>query len=794
MSDVLIGTVVEFKKGRGKLLLDSRDVVSFRLAPDVEEPLRKFFRYRMVGHYSSANVFEIEKVDRASFLKADYDVLAEHGITMSPGEIETVLAATGCPNLDAFVKLFRAPEEEEKAAAVLDQVVGGDRARALARNFHLLYHNTNLQMLRDLLGDTFDEPDLLKIYDFLRYRAARRELTVAGLLRNDPYHLVHVPDLSKGREGAYQVAERLATSFGMSAELTKSVAANVSMYLWREAERGHTYCERKKVVGFLLGRMKGAFKDYKDADQYLSAVLPKPGVPNVWPSSSFAWEYKLLEVPCVYLSGVYHSERIAAESLTMILKTPPVTDVDPAELLNTVRKVADVPLNHEQEEFVRAVARNKVVILDGEAGTGKTAVLAALVRGYKLLTNEDVAVLAPTGIAARRLGEHAGVDLDWTIHRFAEIDRGAKDLAMKELVVPLEDVNRPGKQVQKWNLSLVVVDEMSMTDVVAFARLLNRCLPGARLVLAGDSGQLPPVGPGPVFQEILRLAEGVSGLERVTLKTVYRQKQAGMLDLARSVRRGKFEVPPAGVEIVEATPEETHARAVQVATELWRKHGPGAVLVLTAKNIGDRRRQAETAARLLNEDLKKQLNPLPPLLGTDFSAGDPVMAVVNDYEQNGNGHRAPRSTIFNGMQGKVIGVYEADDVERPCLEVDFGGTRALYYPEEAGRYLTLAYACTVHKAQGSGADWVVLALDRVGSWGRDWLYTAVTRARKGLVLVGPRNIWEEIASREPVACRCTLGDRIRSLLVDKEVFRPAARSAAYAPEIVPYVAAGQEGT
>lgn len=187
MADVLVGTVVEFKKGYGKVLLDSKEVVPFRLADGVEEVIRKFTRYRMVGYFGADKVFEVSRLDRAFFLRTDYDILAEYGIGLSPGEIEALLAAAGCPNLDAFVGLFRTPEGEEKAGAALDKVIGGDRAQALARSFYQLCHNTELEQLRNLLGDNFDEADLLKIYDFLKYRAARKGLTVASLLRSDPY-------------------------------------------------------------------------------------------------------------------------------------------------------------------------------------------------------------------------------------------------------------------------------------------------------------------------------------------------------------------------------------------------------------------------------------------------------------------------------------------------------------------------------------------------------------------------------------------------------------------------------
>lgn len=794
MSDVLTGTVLEYRKGRGRLLLTSGETVEFRLAPEVEAYVRRFSRYRLTGRYTSDGTFEVDKISRAAFSRPDYEVLAARGIGLSPGEIEAVLAGSGCSDLSAFVRLFAEPEGVDKASAVLHEAIGGSRAEALGRAFRQLCHNPALDELRALLGEHFDEADILKTHDFLQHRAARRGVSVAELLRQDPYHLVHVPDLSVGRDGAYEIASGLAKTFGLNSR-AGMLAASAALYLWQEAERGHTYCERKKVLGLLMNR-PGGFSDYRKANNALREILPQPGRPSSWPSSYFAWEYKLVG-PAVYLSGVFHSERVAADSLAEILREPAGCHLEAEDLIRAAEAASTVPLNREQREFVRAVARSKVVLLDGEAGTGKTAVLTALVRGYRELTGENVAVLAPTGIAARRLGEMAGADLDFTIHRFAEIDRTAKDLALKEFVVPLseETASRQEREVDKWKVSLVVVDEMSMADVVAFARLVNRCLPECRLVLAGDSGQLPPVGPGPVFKELLRLAEeGIPGLERITLKNVYRQEEAGVLDLARSVRRGEFKVPHAGVELVEALPEEVHLRTVEVASELWRRYGPGRVMVLTTKNYGDRRKRTGTGAALLNEDLKKGLNPSPRLLHTAFSPGDPVMAVVNDYENGRQKYvRAPRQTVFNGMQGRVAGVYEGDDVDRPCLEVDFSGMRALYYPEEAGRYLSLAYACTVHKAQGAGADYVALAADGAVGWGRDFLYTALTRAKKGVVMIGPRGVWEGMTSREPAECRSTFGLRLKEAISkEKRPARKVARSAALAPEVVPYVAAARE--
>ncbi|MGB9826135.1 MAG: AAA family ATPase, partial [Desulfofundulus sp.] len=478
MPDVVTGTVLEFKKNRGKLLLENGETVEFRLGKGAETVIRRFGRYRLAGRCTPNGFFEAEKVDRASFSRPDYEVLAARGIDLSTGEMEAILAGSGCSNLSAFVYLFADSNGADKASALLREVIGGDRAEALITAFQQLSHNPAIDELRELLGGHFDESDVLKVYDFLKHRAARKGVTVAGLLRQDPYHLVHVPDLSTGREGAHQVADSLARAFGINSSIG-SLAAYTSLYLWREAERGHTYCERKKVIGFLMARMEGTFRDYRHADNTLTELLPQPGRPSTWPSSCFAWEYKLTG-PAVYLSGIFHSERSAAESLAAVLREPPVVRLDAGILLEAAQKAAGVRLNREQQEFIRAVALNKVVLLDGEAGTGKTAVLAALARAYREVTGENVAVLAPTGIAARRLGELAGVGLDFTIHRFAEIDRTARDLALKELAVPLSE-ETPSSQkraLEKWNVSLVVVDEMSMADVVVFARLVNRCLPG----------------------------------------------------------------------------------------------------------------------------------------------------------------------------------------------------------------------------------------------------------------------------------------------------------------------------
>lgn len=790
--EVLTGTVLELHGGRGRLLCDRAEEIEFRVVPGALPSLRRFGRYHLSGRFRAPGVFEVERADRAAYTRPDYEALAEIGIGLSLGELEAITTAAGCGTLSEYVRLFAAPETEERALAALDRVIGGERSALLAAAFRQLANNPALEELRQLLGDEFDEVDLVKIYDFLRHRAARRGLTVAGILREDPYHLVHVPDLNGGRDAAYKAAERLASRLGIDS-LAGRIAAAACLYLWKEAERGHTYCEKKKVVGFLMHRVGGGRGwDYAQAEGFLRSLMPQPGRPAFWPSSCFVWENKIMG-SVIYLAGVFHSERMAATRLARILKSPPLRPLEPQRLLAAVSAAAEVPLDLEQREFVRAVAENKVVLLDGEAGTGKTEVLAALIRGYRELTGEEPVVLAPTAIAARRLAERAGTDFHFTIHRFAEIDRTAKDLALSDNLYSPEVVagsygTDPG--AKHWNTSLVVVDEMSMTDIIAFARLLSRCPAGCRLVLAGDSGQLPPVGPGPVFRELLALFPDLAarGLARVTLREIHRQENRELLELARAVRRGKFWVRPgaAGIELVEVPPEEVHGRTVVIAAELWDRTSPERVMVLTPRHYSDGCKRASTGAVLLNRELKAVLNPAPVLLNTGFSAGDPVLAIVNDYENNRVGYwSAPRPTILNGARGRVVGVYSGSEAERPCLAVDFEGVRALYYPEETARFLTLGYACTVHKAQGGGADRVVLAVDDPGGWGRDLLYTALSRARKSVTLVGPRHVWEEMAQRSPAACRSTLAARLMRFLAEEGKLKPQLPSAAKVRSAVP---------
>jgi exodeoxyribonuclease V alpha subunit len=786
--DVIEGMLAAFRRGRGTVLTSAREEVRILAEPETVLGVRLYGRYRFAGRYLPDGAFKVEGVSPAEYRRSDYEILAEHGLALAAGEIAALVAGAGKKSLIEYVQMWAGDDEtKEEAARVLAQVVGPERAKTLAKVLAALAASREMAELAALLPE-YDEPDLLKIRDFLRHRARLKGVSVPELLKQDPYHLLHVPELSGTREMALRVADRLAETFG--APVLGRTAGMVAMYLWNQSEQGHTYCPRAKAAGFLL--QKSGRKDwkYEQASEALSSVLPQIGRANPWPYSFFAWEARALDPDReekgtrVYLAGVYFSERQAAKELAGILTAPPARPVDPEALARAALKSALVPLAKEQVEFVRAVATNKVVLLDGEAGTGKSEALAALAKAWRELTGRPPAVVAPTAIAAMRLAEKCGIDAGLTIHRFADIDRAAEDLALDYRTVR----RASGKnEVEKWDVPLVLADEMSMADIVMFGRLAWRLVPECRLVLAGDSGQLPPVGPGAVFRELLALAgEGLPDLARVTLATPWRQEVRALLDFAREVRRGRFPEPDGRfVRLVETEPEKVAEQAADQAERLWREEGHA--LVLTPLAMGDRRYRSGVGAALLNRELKARLNPAEPLLGTEFSPGDPVLAVANDYEQE-SPFRAPRGTVFNGMTGTVLGAAELEDGQQ-ALAVDFGGRRALYYPTETGKWLAPAYALTVHKAQGAGADHVVVAASHAGSWARDLLYTAVTRAGKSVTLVGPREVFEKLAEAEPVRRRSTFAGRLRrELKHEAETFRPAAE----APEVLPYIAAAAE--
>lgn len=419
--------------------------------------------------------------------------------------------------------------------------------------------------------------------------------------------------------------------------------------------------------------------------------------------------------PFLFLAGLHRAERaIAARLLALAAKPAPWAPIDASAALSEAETALGCSLaGGQRDAVVRAIA-SRLLVVTGGPGTGKTTILKAIL---SVLGARDVRVLlaAPTGRAARRMSEATGREAT-TIHRLLGLQPDADQPA--------------GGHRQTLACDLLVVDEASMVDVPLMHGLLRALPPNAALMLIGDADQLPSVGPGQVLADII--ASGAVPVVRLT--EVHRQAAGSrIVEVARAVHQGrmpdlsrrdaKYDLHFLAVE----DPADVAARIVdRVARHIPARLGVDPVRdiqVLCPMNRG------EAGTRALNLALQQALNhdarPAVERFGWRFAPGDKVMQTEND----------PRRDVSNGDIGFVERVDPADGE----LTVSFDGRRVTYAFGELDA-LVPAYAITVHKAQGSEFPVVVLplSLQHYAMLRRDLLYTAITRGRRLVVLVGSK--------------------------------------------------------
>jgi exodeoxyribonuclease V alpha subunit len=421
----------------------------------------------------------------------------------------------------------------------------------------------------------------------------------------------------------------------------------------------------------------------------------------------------------LYLPRLHEAEVSAARSLRRLLEGKSgALPVDAAEAVRRAEARSGIELAPEQRRAFAAVQQAKLLVLTGGPGTGKTTLLRGIADCLSGL-GLRVALAAPTGRASRRMAESTGREAA-TIHRLLEFAPRTRKF-QRNRGNPLE-------------IDLLIVDEVSMVDIELLAALLDALRPRTRLILVGDPDQLPSVGPGTVLTDLLALGARLGPrLQVVRLTEIFRQARRSLIVtgahdvLAGRVPRGGERDGAADLFVIEREdPEECLA----VIEELVQKRIPARfgldpieeIQVLTPMHRG------LLGAANLNAALRDLLNPGPGGEDADsdrFRVGDKVMQVRNNYDLE----------VFNGDVGRVT----AADGDGAWVEVRFP-ERAVRYPAVELDQLQLAYACSVHKAQGSEYPAVVLPLhtQHFVMLRRNLLYTAITRGRKLVVIVGSR--------------------------------------------------------
>jgi exodeoxyribonuclease V alpha subunit len=437
----------------------------------------------------------------------------------------------------------------------------------------------------------------------------------------------------------------------------------------------------------------------------------------------WAAERVVVEGEAVYLARLHAAEQSVARTLADLLAAPAAELSGWRSAVEAFERRAGYPLSEQQRESVQRVAREKVLVVTGGPGVGKTTVVRAIVSVLDSASLE-VCLTAPTGRAAKRLSESTG-QAAVTIHRLLEYDPRLRSFR--------RDRHNP------LDANAIVVDEASMVDVQLAASLLGAIPESGRLVLVGDVDQLPSVGPGAVLKDVIESGQ----VPTVRLDKIFRQNEASsIVHAAHSILGGAEPVSDeAGGEraeffvIAKSDPAEAALVVRQLVTQrIPQRFGLDAqrdIQVLTPMHRGP------VGTLALNASLQEALNPaLPDAEPTRlaFREGDKVMQMRNDYDKE----------VFNGDLGTVLSC----SGEGPEVSVGFDGRPVRYVGREADS-LSLAYATSIHKSQGSEYPAVVIPLQisHYPMLSRNLIYTGVTRAKRLCVLVA-----------DPRALRVALGE------------------------------------
>ena len=417
---------------------------------------------------------------------------------------------------------------------------------------------------------------------------------------------------------------------------------------------------------------------------------------------------------CVFLAGLYRAEREIAERLkALAIGKPPWPMIDPDKAIPWVEKRTKLALAESQREAIRIALASKVLVITGGPGVGKTTLIKSILK-ILLAKTVSIALCAPTGRAAKRLADSAGIEAK-TIHRLLETDpRTGRFRRTEEL--PLD-------------CDLLVVDETSMVDVPLMQALVRALPDQASLLLVGDVDQLPSVGSGQVLVDII----SSGALPVVRLTEIFRQvAESRIITNAHRINQGLMpdlaHVEGADFYFVDALdPEESVRKLLAIVqNRVPKRFGLDPIRdiqVLCPMNRGG------LGARSLNIELQKVLNPPGEIrierFGWTFCPGDKVMQVENDYDKD----------VYNGD----LGIVSRIDVEEGEVVVVFEDRKVTYGFGELDE-LALAYATTIHKSQGSEYPAVIIPLttQHYPMLQRNLVYTGVTRGKGLVVLVGQR--------------------------------------------------------
>ena len=567
--------------------------------------------------------------------------------------------------------------------------------------------------------------------------------TIYDIIKENPYRI------ADDVEGVgFRKADEIAEKAGVEKNSPYRIKSGIIYTLNQASANGHTYLPYEILV--------------RNAEELLGVPLSD----NDDAFSGLVMERKVVvrqtgDIKAVYVTSVYNTELNVARRLNELNVKHTADREELEKALSVIEDEENIKLEELQKNAVTAAASNGLLIITGGPGTGKTTTINSIIRYFK---NRDLKLLlaAPTGRAAKRMTEATGCEAQ-TIHR------------LLELTGNMEEDNSASfgrNEDNPLEADVVIIDEMSMVDIFLMNSLLRAVSDGTRLILVGDADQLPSVGPGNVLKDIISSEK----FSVVKLTKIFRQSEESDIVMnAHRINEGEmFSIGPSSKDFPFIKREDSNSIINALITLVGSKlpaytgAGPNEIQVLTPMRKGN------LGVERLNVILQKYLNPPEnnkvekEIGGVIFREGDKVMQTRNNYQlqweiRGKNGISIETGVgVFNGD----IGIIDNVNLLMSELTVLFDENRYVTYSFREADELEHAYAVTVHKSQGSEYPAVVLPL--LGGpkmlMNRNVLYTAVTRAKKCLCVVGDENTFYSMISNVNEQKRfSSLSERIKEM-------------------------------
>lgn len=563
---------------------------------------------------------------------------------------------------------------------------------------------------------------------FERYK--EESLTV---ITENPYQLVE--DI----QGiGFKMADKLAEQVGINSDAPQRFrAALVHTLLETSIDKGDTYIEAKELLEkslFILEEVRQIELDPSQIAQELTQLISEDKVQNIGTK--------------IFDNTLFYAESGIHKHLTRILDRPLEKEISSQDIQTEIKHIqAEFNINYDkaQKNAIQKAIQSKVFLLTGGPGTGKTTVVNGIIKAYANLHQIDlqksdrpIILAAPTGRAARRMNELTGLP-SATIHRHLGLNGDSEYQALDDFL----------------DCDLIIIDEFSMVDTWLANQLFSAIASNTQIVIVGDSDQLPSVGPGQVLADLLK----INRLPQVSLTKIFRQSEdSTIVTLANQIRQGRL---PTDFTAKKADRSYFEAQSTHIPQMIQK-------IVSSALKSGIDTQEIQILAPMyrgqagithLNKLMQDLLNPLNNQLEFQFNdlhfrKGDKVLHLINDAQIN----------VFNGDIGYITDLIPAKYTESKQDEMilDFDGTEIIY-PRNEWLKITLAYAMSIHKSQGSEFKVVILPVTRQSGrlLQRNLIYTAITRSKSKLVMLGEIAAFDNAIKNEGTKRKTYLIERFK---------------------------------